>query len=157
NTGKELDALISEAATSPAGISILPGVEVSSVHGIHLLCIFDPSRRWRDTWAASIDHFLTEIGLTNGAFNAQGQPKNATKTTQEILEITHKKGGLCIFAHIQTDNGLFTFSNTANGGSAHISIYTDKLCQIVQLPSSGVLRVGIENIINGKDPQYGNK
>jgi len=64
---------------------------------------------------------------------------------------------LCIFAHIGTDNGLFKFSNTASGGNAHISVYKDKLCQIVQLPRSANLSNGVQNIIEGKDPQYSNK
>jgi len=157
NTGREIDALINEAKNSSREIAILPGVEVSSAQGLHILCIFDPEKKWRDNWAESIDHFLTELGLTNGVFNTQNQPLNSTKTAQEILTITNKKGGLCIFAHIGTDNGLFKFSNTASGGNAHISVYKDKLCQIVQLPRSANLSNGVQNIIEGKDPQYGNK
>jgi len=157
NTGAGIDTLINETENLSREITVLPGVEVSSTQGLHILCVFNPEKKWRNTWAESIDHFLTELGLTNGAFNAQNQPLNSTKTAQEILDITHKKGGLCIFAHIGTDNGLFKFSNTASGGNAHISIYKDNLCQIVQLPHSGNLSIGVQNIIDGKDPQYGNK
>lgn len=157
NTGAGIDTLITEAANLSREITVLPGVEVSSTQGLHILCVFNPEKKWRNNWAESIDHFLTELGLTNGAFNAQSQPLNSTKTAQEILDITNKKGGLCIFAHIGTDNGLFKFSNTASGGNAHISIYKDNLCQIVQLPHSGNLSIGVQNIIDGKDPQYGNK
>ena len=112
NTGLEIDALIDETKRSSREITILPGVEVASSQGLHILCLFDPDKMWRNDWAESVDHFLTELGLTNGAFNAQNQPLNSTKTAQEILDITYKKGGLCIFAHIGTDNGLFKFSNT---------------------------------------------
>ncbi len=157
NTGAELDAIIAEAENTSRKIYVLPGVEISSAQGIHILCLFDSNKKWRATWAESIDHFLTELGLNNTRFNTQGQPLNSPKTAQSILSIAHEKGGLCIFAHIGTENGLFKFTNTASGGNAHIAVYTDNLCQIVQLPHSGSVSVGVQNIIDGKDPQYGSK
>jgi len=157
NTGEELDALMQAAADSPYELTILPGVEVASSHGIHILCIFDPTKKWKDTWASCIDHFLTEIGLTSARFNANQQPQDATSTSQQIIELVAEKGGVSIFAHVGTGRGLFVQTNTANGGNAHIGIYTHKECQIVQIPHSGNLPVGTANIINGHDPQYGSK
>ena len=81
----------------------------------------------------------------------------STKNAQGILKLTGQKGGVCVFAHIGTENGLFKSSNTASGGTAHIDIYTHRLCQIVQLPHTAVLSIGTQNIIDGGDPQYGNK
>ena len=157
NTGNELDCLISEATSTERGIVILPGVEVASNQGIHILCLFDPAKKWRATWAESIDHLLTEFGLTASRFNTQGQPLNTGKSAQEIMQLVSDKAGLCIFAHIGTDNGLFKYSNTASGGTAHIDIYTDPHCQIVQLPHTATLSSGVQNIINGRDPHYGSK
>lgn len=157
NIGAELDTIIAEAENASRIISVLPGVEVSSAQGIHILCLFDSNKKWRTTWAESIDHFLTELGLNGDRFNTQNQPLNSDQTAQDILRITHEKGGLCIFAHIGTDNGLFKFTNTASGGNAHIAVYTDGLCQIVQLPHTAVLSEGTQNIIAGRDSQYGNK
>lgn len=157
NSGKELDQIIAEAQSTGNKLSVLPGVEVSSTQGIHMLCLFDPEKKWKEDWEKSIDHFLTEIGVTGTGFNTHGQPLNASKSAQEILDIVEEKGGVCIFAHIGTDNGLFKQSSTANGGTAHSSIYTHRLCQIVQIPHTGTLSSGTQNIIEGKDPQYGNK
>lgn len=157
NTGKELDYLIAEAKLTNGKLVVIPGVEVSSTQGIHILCFFDPEKKWKEDWEKSIDHFLTEIGVTGSGFNAQGQPLTASRSAQEILEVVEKKDGICIFAHIGTDNGLFKQSSTASGGTAHSSIYTHHLCSIVQLPHAGTLRIGTQNIIEGKDPQYGNK
>jgi hypothetical protein len=157
NTGKELDSLLQEAEKIKGRLTILTGVEISSTQGIHILCIFDPQKKWKDTWAESIAHFLTELGISGTGFGPQGQPISSTKNAQQILELTEQKGGLCIFAHIETDNGLFKSSTTANGGTAHIDIYTHRLCQIVQLPQNTSVSVGTKNIIEGKNPQYGSK
>lgn len=158
NTGKELDFLIKESQQTSGKLTIIPGVEISSSHGIHILCLFDPEKPWKENWANSIDHFLTEIGLTCTAFNSSGQPKNSTKTSQEILEIVAEKDGVCIFAHIATENGLFyRQSSTANGGTAHKDIYIHPLCQIVQIPHSGNVDAGTQNIIDGRDANYENK
>jgi len=119
------------------------------------LCLFNPEKPWKDTWAQSIEHFMTEIGLTSDIFNSSGQPNNSTKTSQEIMDIVAEKNGICIFAHIATENGLFyRQSSTANGGTAHKDIYTHRFCQIVQIPHTSSIDVGTQSIINGKDPNY---
>ena len=158
NTGKELDYLIAESKHTNGRLTIIPGVEIASSHGIHILCLFDPEKPWKTNWAESIDHFMTEIGLTGNVFNVNGQPNSAKKTSQEIMEIVEKKGGVCIFAHINTENGLFyRRSNTASGGTAHKDIYTHRLCQIVQIPHSGTVSEGTQRIIDGKDENYNYK
>ncbi len=158
NTGKELDHLLNQSKQTDGKLTIIPGVEISSSHGIHILCLFDPEKPWKDTWASSIDHFMTEIGLTGDVFNSAGQPNNSTKTSQEIMDIVAEKNGICIFAHVATENGLFyRQSSTANGGTAHKNIYTHRFCQIVQIPHAGSIDTGTQNIIDGKDPNYGNK
>lgn len=158
NEGKELDYLIREAEKTEGKLTILPGVEVASTQGIHMLCLFNPENPWKEDWSKSIEHFITEIGLVGDAFNSSGQPMSGTKSAQEIMEIVEKKGGICIFAHIATQNGLFfNQSNTANGGMAHIDIYTHRLCQIVQIPHTSSLSTGTQSIIEGKDPNYKSK
>ncbi len=158
NTGKELDALIAEAEKTEGKLTILPGVEVSSNHGIHILCIFNTVKRAHDTWKDTIEHFLTQIKVPASRFDQQGNPVNATQSSQEILETVDKAGGLCVFAHIGTENGLFyKASPPANGGSAHSDIYTHQHCCIVQIPSNGNLSVGTANILSGHDPNYGKK
>src|SRR3989338_2211302 len=158
NTGKELDHLLYEAKQTDEKLTIIPGVEVSSSHGIHILCLFDLEKPWKDSWANSIEHFMTEIGLTGNVFNGSGQPNNSTKTSQEIMDIVAAKNGICIFAHIATENGLFyRQSSTVSGGTAHKDIYTHQFCQIVQIPHTSSIDSGTQNIINGKDPNYENK
>jgi len=134
NCGDELDEIIN-CSRNYNEIKIFPGIEVTSSHGIHILCIFDPNKKWRGTWKDSIEHFMTDIGVPPQRFNQTGAPLAASATSQIILETTRLKEGVCIFAHIGTDNGLFKHSDTASGGSAHIDIYKHKHCNIVQIPS----------------------
>jgi ABC-type cobalamin/Fe3+-siderophores transport system ATPase subunit len=158
NTGKELDALIAEAEKTEGKLTILPGVEVASNHGIHMLCIFNLTKRAHDTWKDTIEHFLTQIGVPANRFDQHSNPVNAQQSSQDILDVVEKAGGLCIFAHICTENGLFyKASPTANGGTAHADIYKHSLCNIVQIPSNGSISTGIENILSGGDPNYGKK
>ena len=157
NDGKELDALIAAAEKTKGKLTILPGVEVSSNHGIHILCIFNPKKRSRRSWADTIEHFLTQIRIPLERFGKNDNPLSAEQSSQEILEHTEKVGGLCVFAHICTENGLFKTSATANGGTAHIDIYKNPLCNIVQIPSNGSIPLGVESILSGRDSNYGKR
>lgn len=157
NSGEELDEILSAAPNSSRHIAVLPGVEIGSNQGIHMLCLFDPRKPWFATWRETIEHLLTEADVPSPRFNAQQQPVNSSKSCQEILNLVCEKGGVCIFAHITNDNGLFKQSAIANGGTAHAAIYKHKSCSIVQLPSIGTLATGIQNITNGKDVFYGSK
>lgn len=157
NSGDELDELIEATSTSTRDITILPGVEVSSTQGIHMLCLFDPQKPWFSSWKDTIEHLLTEFDIPSPRFNSHNQPLSSPKSCQEILEIVSSKGGICVFAHITTDNGLFKHSATANGGTTHADIYNHKHCNIVQLPLSGSVGAGVQNIINGRELFYGRK
>lgn len=44
NTGKELDYLLNEAKQTNGKLTIMPGVEITSSHGIHILCLFNPEK-----------------------------------------------------------------------------------------------------------------
>lgn len=154
NRGDEIDVLLAES--EEFDISIIPGVEVSSSHGIHMLCLFDPSKKWKSTWAKSIEHLMTELGCLE-CFDSASRPQNCQNTSQQIMEKVTKHGGLTIFAHIATENGLFKKSSTANGGLAHADIYTHAECKAVQIPSKGTIDIGTKNSIEGKDPNYGSK
>lgn len=154
NTGGELDAFLNEAKNYE--INVIPGVEVSSNQGIHMLCLFNPEAKWKDTWANSISHLMTELSCAS-PFDKNKQPENCGLSSQEIMRKVAQKGGIVIFAHIATDNGLFKNFATANGGKAHIDIYTQKECVAVQIPTVGKIADGVKNVIDGKDNNYGKK
>jgi ABC-type lipoprotein export system ATPase subunit len=154
NTGDMLDDLIRESKNFE--VSIIPGVEVSSVQGIHMLCLFDPEIPWKKTWAGAIESLMTELDCKE-PFSDTKQPKNCKKPCEAIMEIVANHGGLVIYPHIVTDNGLFKKSAIAASGNVHADIYKHRECRAVQIPTSGVIGEGIKNIIEGKDPNYGSK
>jgi hypothetical protein len=158
NKGDWIDKLIDEnnKYTSSNGknkITILPGVEIESGDGIHLLVIFNPDTQLEDvkrnfrklTWKETIEHFITA--------NKNPSNPNTFKTTEEIMEEAKKWDAVCIFAHVTSDKGFFRISS----GDRKTKIYKHNLTQIFQIPREGITDEGILRIINGEDPNYWNK
>jgi hypothetical protein len=158
NKGDWIDKLIDEndryvSENGKDKITILPGVEIESGDGIHLLVIFNPDtqlenvkRNFRKlTWKETIEHFIT---ATKNPSNP-----NTFKTTEEIMEEAKNWDAVCIFAHVTSDKGFFRISS----GDRKTKIYKYNLTQIFQIPKEDITDNGILNIINGKDPNYGNK
>jgi len=134
-------------------ITILPGVEIETGDGIHLLVIFNPDSQLEDvktnfrkaSWKETIEHFLTSIRNIENS--------SANKTTEEILKEAEKWDAICIFAHVTNDKGFFRISS----GDRKTKIYKHPLTQIFQIPNEGISNNGYLNIIEGKNPGYGNK
>jgi hypothetical protein len=90
-------------------MTLFPGVEISVDHGLHILCIFPPL-----TTSSNIDSLLTLCGYDG----KRGDPQTRTqKSCQEVVRIIRERGGLCIPAHIDIENGLF-HSNASGALSA---------------------------------------
>ena len=86
-----------EAATD-RNITILPGFELSSSEGIHVLCLY-PS----DTEEDRLGRYLGEFGITKTA------PSSDLSNCPfiETLAKVRRQGGIAIAAHVTNDNGLF--------------------------------------------------
>lgn len=131
-------------------ITIFPGIEIETHDGIHLLVIFNPESQSNEvktnyrktTWKETIEHFMTEIEITQGS--------NASNTTEQIMEKAEKWDALCIFAHATSDKGFFRIGS----GTAKIRIYKHRLTQIFQVPINTITDIGQKNIVEGKDSQY---
>ena len=80
-------------------MTLFPGVEISVDHGLHILCIFPPL-----TTTSNIDSLLTLCGYDG----KRGDPQTRTeKSCQQVVKIIRERGGVCIPAHIDIENGLF--------------------------------------------------
>lgn len=86
-------------------IVIFPGFEIttdSGADGIHILCLFNP-----DASQDILDGILSNLGLLPGQrFHPDGSPKAITKGMSETIKIVKQHGGICIAAHMSSDNGL---------------------------------------------------
>ncbi|TWU39995.1 hypothetical protein Q31b_33110 [Novipirellula aureliae] len=85
-------------------LTLFPGVEISVNQGFHILGIFSPL-----TTTDSIHELLAVCGY----MGLKGDPQVRTeKSCQDVVKIIRDRGGICIPAHVDIDNGLFAASET---------------------------------------------
>lgn len=109
NSGDAIDGLLNKNRELEEPITLLPGVEVISSEGIHLIIIFDPQameNRW-ETWAETVRQFLTAIDMPRPAFNGEGNnvPATSRKSAEEVILEARKFNGVSFFAHARSTNG----------------------------------------------------
>ena len=83
-------ALIQKAAKK-RDIHVLPGFEVSTSEGVHVLCIYPP-----DIDEDRLGRYLGEFGIRNTDHSSQ----LSTKTFTDILRCVRDQGGVTIAAHV---------------------------------------------------------
>jgi hypothetical protein len=87
------------AAADGRGVHVLPGFELSSIEGVHVLCIYPP-----DTLPDQLRHYLGQCGVTTpGSSSAL-----CDKCFTEMLATVREQGGVTIAAHVTGEKGLFT-------------------------------------------------
>jgi len=131
------------------GMHLLPGFEVETQEGVHVLCLFDPGTRVVD-----LEDSLAALGLD------QARRRNAKLTEvrsklgfADVLGlIQDQRGGICIAAHVTSTKGLL---NLAAGG-ARADMWKDPRLLAVQTacPPQQVTSPGIRRILCDEDPAY---
>ena len=105
-------------------IHVLPGFELTSSEGIHVLCIYP-----EDTDEAVLDRHLGGFGIKQP--NASSQP--ASSSFADILEAVREQGGLTVAAHATTDKkGLLEVLQ----GQALIKLWKHDDLFAVQIPGA---------------------
>jgi predicted ATPase len=104
-------------------IIVLPGFEVSSSEGVHLLCIFD-----QDKEIDVLERYLGDLGI----HTTSPSTKNSSESFSEILRKVQSKkwGGICVAAHITNSGGLLRMLT----GEARINAWQDPNLYAVQVP-----------------------
>jgi len=82
------------------GITILPGFELASSEGIHVLCIYPP-----DTGQEQLERFLGKFGI----LGTEPSPDLSSHRFEDILETVQAQQGIAIAAHATTQGGLLKF------------------------------------------------
>ena len=127
---------------------LLPGFEVESAEGVHVLCLFDP-----DTSVAHLEESLVGLGLTRAR---RGGRRLELRTDQHFGELVRfvqdQKGGVCIAAHIESDKGLLA---ALDRRGARIDLWKTPPLLAAQLskpPEEITSRNGA--IVRNEDPNY---
>jgi len=135
-------------AAHELGLHLLPGFEVESAEGVHVLCLFDP-----DTSAAHLEETLVRLGLTQEKRHGGRLKLRTTQYFAELLDFVQgQAGGICIAAHIESGKGLL--AALSRGGARADLWKTPALlaAQVSQPPRNITSRNA--GIIRDEDPTY---
>lgn len=86
-------------------LKILPGVEINC-QGIHMLLFFPGTLYEKETLSAGIHAFLMKFGINNRT-NSDGVLTTTSVDIKEVIDEVKKNGGIVIFPHCNSSNGLF--------------------------------------------------
>lgn len=143
NAGDAIDGLLAKNNELGNKVTILPGVEVASDGGTHLLIIFDPSNsirknRWT-TWRETVDHFLTAIFTDNPRFeeqNGRNTPLNSASSIDQIIKKAKEYSAIAIFPHVFSQRtGLFSCDSRTRKRVLKLSNILDLACEQTDIQS----------------------
>lgn len=130
------------AAAEETDIHILPGFELASSEGVHVLCIYPP-----ETGQEQLGRYLGEFGIRE----TEPSSDPAEKTFVEILAMVRKQGGLTIAAHVTNQGGLFKRLD----GQPRMRAWRDMNLLAVQIPGPVEdLPQNVQPIIRNTNPDY---
>lgn len=130
-------------------ILILPGFEFTANFGFHVLGVFSPS-----TPINFIEHILLDLGVKQGAL-AKGDPiSGSTTDVLEAYGAITRGGGICIAAHVNSNNGVMMLDKNW-GGQTRIAYTQDT--HLHSLEVTDLLKQGrrtTSRFFDGSKPEY---
>ncbi|MCD6405186.1 MAG: phosphoesterase [Planctomycetes bacterium] len=130
-------------AARDVGIHVFPGFEAVTKDGVHLLCLFDPSKDLQ-----FLSRILGDCGIHE---DEAASPTGKYDVTEFLKEATDRWGAVCVAAHVASDGGLLTKLS----GQPRINAWTWPHLLACALP--GPISDAPENlrpIIENKNPEY---
>lgn len=112
NTGLAIDY----AMDNDSGVKIMPGVELDTSEGWHLLVIFNDNYKSNlklEKWSEVVDYFLAHTcKIERPFFNEDNtQKKIGCKTKDFIKNVWYNNIGIVVFAHCFSSDGFFQSSD----------------------------------------------
>jgi len=130
-------------AAQDAGISVFPGFEAVSKDGVHLLCLFDPSKDLQ-----RLERILGDCGIHE---DEETSPTGKYDVTDFLKESHSNWGSICVAAHVASDGGLLNKLS----GKPRINAWTWPHLLACALPGSvSDAPENIRPIIENKNPEY---
>jgi PHP family Zn ribbon phosphoesterase len=134
-------------AAAELEIHLLPGFEVESKEGIHVLCLFDPK-----TSVSDLEDCLAQLGLTKAKRAQRRLELRADKDFRELIPFVQDQcGGICIAAHIESSKGLLT---AIREGARVETWKTPELLAAQLAKPQDQIKSGNGRIVRGEDPNY---
>lgn len=119
NSVRDLAAFRAAAENQP--VHIIPGFELSSSEGVHVLCLYP-----LDTSDDRLERYLGEFGIRD----TDPSSDIADKSFSETLSVVKSQDGIAIAAHVTNDGGLFRVMS----GQSRIRAWRDENLLAVQTP-----------------------
>ena len=140
NSVSDVPAFRAAAAGQP--IHILPGFELTSHEGVHVLCLYPPQ-----TSNDQLERYLGEFAIRDT------EPSSAPsdKILCDVLSHVRSQGGITIAAHVTNESGLFKVLK----GQPRIRAWQDEDLLAIQIPGSvDDLPVEIRPIVKNSNADY---
>ncbi|SFW49830.1 TrlF family AAA-like ATPase [Cellulophaga fucicola] len=107
---------IDYAINNDQNIKVLPGVELDTREGWHLLVIFNENYKEKiglEKWSEAIEYFLAKnCKIDRPFFNLDNTHKKIGCTTKELIsDIWNNDIGIVVFAHSMSNDGFFKKSD----------------------------------------------
>lgn len=142
NSVRGVPEILAAAEEEEAAIHVLPGFELASSEGVHVLCIYPP-----ETGQEQLGRYLREFGIRE----TEPSSDPAEKTFVEILAMVRNQGGLTIAAHVTNQGGLFKKLD----GQPRMRAWRDVNLLAVQIPGPVEdLPQEVLPIIRNRNPEY---
>jgi hypothetical protein len=130
-------------AAQTAGIIVFPGFEAVSKDGVHLLCLFDPTKD-----ARSLEQILGDCGIHE---DETASPTGKYDVVEFLKESHSSWGSICIAAHVTSEGGLLNRLS----GQPRINAWTWPHLLACALPGPvGDAPDNVRPIIQNKNPDY---
>lgn len=130
-------------AAEGTGITIMPGFEIGSSDGVHVLSLYDP-----DTQVNKLERYLGEFGIHDTDPNT----KLANSDFCGVLEKVRTQGGIAIAAHATSNKGGLL---TVLRDQVRIRAWKDPNLLAIQIPGpAGDLPQEYRSIVENKNVDY---
>jgi PHP family Zn ribbon phosphoesterase len=130
-------------------IRVLPGFELTTTFGFHVLAIFEEGTSIRQ-----LEHLLLELNVPEDKIDLGSGEVGATTDVLNAYELLHDAGALVIPAHVNSTHGV-AMQNLPFGGQTKIAFtqseYIDAL-EATDLESAS--RRSTARFFNGSKPEY---
>jgi ABC-type cobalamin/Fe3+-siderophores transport system ATPase subunit len=126
---------------------LLPGFEVESKEGIHVLCLFDAN-----TPVAHLEETMARLGITAAKRSGNRLELRSDAHFQHLIPFVQDQcGGICVAAHIESSKGLL--AAIREGARVEAWKCPDLLAAQISKPP-GQITSGNGRIVRGEDPIY---